>query len=345
MKKISACLIAESLLTFSALPSQAEKYELNFQSAYAPAHTIQKNVLAPWCDEVSAKHQDLKVVLFALGSILEPKEVQDGLVNGMLDMSSMALTMDGKKYPTSFLANLPLLFESSQMGTQFGWRLYDEVPEYKADVEKCGHLLSIWAPAPFAFFSAKSPIYSPDDLKGKRVLIALPSDAEPMKALGAVPVLVTPGDMYVGLQRGMGEVAYTAWPMANSLHLGEVCKYATLCPFGSGLMPLGLSNLTMKHLPGDVLKVLEENAGRALSDQVAAALDEDTKNVQSRFKEAGCELIVPNDEQRAAFEAKAKELVNTYWIPYMESLGVKNAKELIAKAYAISAEVRASYNK
>ncbi|MBO4317015.1 MAG: TRAP transporter substrate-binding protein DctP [Mailhella sp.] len=344
MKKLSLSLLAAALLFLGAGTSHAEKYELNFQAAYAPAHTVYKNVLTPWCEEVSAQHPDLKVLLFAQGAILEPKEVQDGLVNGMLDMSVMNCTFDAKKYPASFLGNLPMLYDSSAMGTEFGWRLYNELPEYKDTLEKCAHVFCMWAPATTGFFSAKSPIHTPDDLKGKRVLVMLPSDVEVIKVLGGIPVLVAPGDIYVGLQRGMGELTYTAWPMANGLRLDEVCKYVTLCPFAASLMPHGISHMTANNLPKDVLQVILDNSGTKLSDKVSKALDEDVANVQARFRAAGCELIELNAEQLAAFQDKAKALVESYWIPFLESIGLKNAKELVAKTYAIADEVRAAHS-
>ena len=345
MKKRFIPFLAAALLALGANTSQAEKYELNYQTPYSPAHTIQKNVMVPWCDEVSAKHPDLKIVLYATGAILESKEVQDGLTNGMLDMASFFPTMDPKKYPASMLGNLPMISDNSTMGTSVAWRLMEEVPEYKADLEKCADVLTIWAPASTGFFSVKDPIRSPEDLKGKRILTNMPADVPSIKALGGIPVVVTPGDVYVGLQRGMGEAIYTAWPMANGLRLDEVCKYATACPFASSFLPMGISKMTAENLPKDILGILKENTGKYLSGKVSEALDQDVEGVKKRFKDAGVEIIELTPESLEAFQSIAKGLVDSYWIPYLESIGLQNAKELVAKTYAISDEVRASLAK
>ena len=277
-------------------------------------------------------------------AILESKELADGLKNGMVDFTMPNLTFDAKQYPAAFLGNLPMLYDNSKMGTAFAYKLVAGVPEYADAIKKCGHLISIWAPGTGAFFSVKTPVYTPADLAGKRVLVMVPSDVEPIKALGAVPVIVNPGDIYVGLQRGMGEICWTAWPMAGGLRLDEVCKYATNCAYASAVLQLCMSHMDVDNLPKDVVKVIEDSAGTALSDRISDALTADVENVKARFKAAGAEVIDLTPEQLAAFREKATQLVENYWIPFLEKNGLKNAKELVAKVYEISDANRAEFN-
>lgn len=340
MKRTITLLSAAILLLCTAQTSFAAKYELNMQSHYPPAHVSYRTVLTLWAQEVSAKNPDLNINLFANGAILESKEVQDGLINGMLDMAGWNPAMDPKAFPYAMLGQLPMLYNNSKEGTDLAWKMVEQIPEFKDSLDKGGLFLTIWGPATTGFFSVKTPVHTPADIKGKRVLIMMPSDSEAIKALGGIPVFVAPGDIYVGLQRGMGEMCYSAWPMANGMRLQEVCKYASDLPLQGSLLPVAMSKMVADHLPPEIVGIVTQSAGKDLAYRVSTSLDDDVVTCKERFLEAGGEIITLTEAEIAMFKASTQDLVKTYWIPYLKTLGIKNAEELVAKVYTLSNEVK-----
>lgn len=344
MKTICSSLLLASLAgLFLHAPACAASYELSFQSMYAPTHASNINVLVPWAESFAKlTNGDLVVNFYPSEAIVESRDAFNALKTGMLDMGYWAPTRQPKSFPYSMLCQLPLLVHGPTHSLNTYWKMYEEIPEFKRDLDSAGPLLSLWGPAPTALFSVKAPIRTPADIHGKRILTILPNDTELIKAIGGVPVYVAPGDVYVGLQRGMGEAYYCALPYASGQRIMEVTKYVTILPLSGGLMPISINQMIYDMLPEKYRTLIMEQSGRALAEAVCQSLEDDIGKSIERFSQAGAEIIYLSEAEMAPFRQKIETLIDSYWIPLFKEYGVKDPERLIEQSYAISNSVLAA---
>ena len=321
-------------------PYTAAAMELNFQDIYAPSQTQTIEIIKPWAESFAEKTGGaFSVHHFPVSSVVEMSEARSAVMSGMLDMGIWAASQQPKESPYAYLANLPFVLKSAQHGTELIWKMYEEFPEFKKDIDDVGELLAMWVGASFGFCSIGNPVVTPADLKGKRVLTLVPGDSKTIEAWDGIPVYVTPSDAYVGLQRGMGEVCFTAMPYMKGLRLMEVAKNVTEMPVSQSIMALSVNHDVWNDLDDEQRRLLKESTGKAFSMQVAASLDKDIDIVNQLFREHGGEVIDLSPEQREVFADAATSLIDLktgYWVEHLTDCGVPDAAVWMKKVYELS---------
>lgn len=331
-------------LAFTCLPRAASAaMELNLQDVYAPSQTQSLDIIKPWADSFAEKTGGAFTVHhFPVGSVVELSEVRTAVKSGMLDMGIWFPAQQPRESPYAYLANLPFLYKSSRHGTELIWRMYEEFPEFRKDLDDVGELLAMWVGASFGFCSIGEPVAAPDDLRGKRVLVLMPGESKTVEALGGTPVFVTPSDAYVGLQRGMGEICFTAMPYMKGLRLMEVAKSVTEMPVSQSLMALSVNREVWNELNDEQRRLLKESTGREFSLRVAASLDRDIDIVNQLFRDQGGEVISLSPDQQKVFADAATSLIDPvsgYWAGHLTDCGIPDAAAWMKKAYALAESI------
>ena len=236
--------------------------------------------------------------------------------------------------------NLPFLTKNSRHGTAVLNTMYESLPEYKQDTDNVGVPLAMWSSASFGISSVNIPVRSPADIKGRRVLITGASDSVAIEAWGGIPVFVTPSDVYVGLQRGMGEMYYTAIPYQKGLRVMEVAKYITPLPSTANQMVLSINRDLYEDLSDEQKQLLHSETGRALSERIAENLDADVENSLKLFEEAGAQVVNLSPEELEAFLDGLRTSIDGYWVENLKEVGIKgDTKAWINKYYEIAESV------
>lgn len=341
--RISSRLLTLGVATLLVPGAAFAATELTMQDIYAPAQTQTVEIIKPWTEAFAKKTGGaFSVHHFPVSSVVEITEAQSAIKSGMLDMGVWAPSQQPKNSGYAYLLNLPFAFKSSRHGTELAWQMYETYPEVKKDVDNTGELLAMWVGASFGFCSIKEPVVSPANIKGKRVLTLVPGDSKTIEAWGGIPVYVTPSDAYVGLQRGMGEICFTALPYMKGLRLMEVAKSVTEMPVSQSLMILSVNRDVWNSLSAEEKAMLKEGMGRDFSMRIAASLDEDIAEVNKLFTENKGEAIILTPEQRKVFADSAESLINQtngYWVGHLKDCGVKDAAGWMKKVYAMSESI------
>lgn len=335
-----SCLLTLCFAT-ALMPSAAHAaMELNMQDIYAPAQTQSIQIIKPWTESFAEKTGGSLIVHhFPISAVVEIAEARTAVKSGMLDMGMWAPAMQPKENPYTYVLNIPFIFKSSRHGTALVWNAYETFPEIKKEIDDAGELLAMWVSASYGFSSINAPVVAPSDIKGKRVLILVPGDSKMIEAWGGVPVFVTPSDAYVGLQRGMGEVCYTALPFKKGLRLMEVTKSVTEMPVSHTLMVLSVNRDVWNELSDAEKAMLKEGMGKDFSQRVATSLDGDVLEVKQLYRENKGDIIDLSPEQRKAFvdaSTSMTNLTNGYWVKHLADNGVKDAAEWMKKMQALS---------
>jgi TRAP-type C4-dicarboxylate transport system substrate-binding protein len=125
-------------------------------------------------------------------------------------------------FPLWEMFHYPIRCKSSETLARFQIKMYEKGYFNKefANV-KVTALFNIGS---YLLFSNK-PISSVDDLKGVKIRTIGEGWVEVCKAIGAVPVSLPTGEMYLALQKGIVDAVANVWDASHVFKLNEVSKY------------------------------------------------------------------------------------------------------------------------
>ncbi len=294
-------LVAGLLAVALAMPltTQAAEYSLTMQTN-SPEASMVTIVLKEWAKTIEEKSQGrVSIKLVSNSAITRLEGSYKGVEAGAVDISTFSphFVMNDLPYAN---AAYPCASRDAVHGTKFLWKLYNEQEEMRKDLEKV-EVLAMWATDRDCFLSIKEPLLKPESFKGKRLMImAAGPNADTMAGMGATPVQVGVGEVYVGLQRGMGEGLLASVPMIRSLKLNEVIKYVVVFPVQGSTSYLAMNKDLFNDLPQDLQAIFKENSGEAFSTKIAQmAFDASNKDLEQCAAE-GIQIIYPTEEEAEA---------------------------------------------
>jgi len=332
--------LATLALTLMVQGAFAAPLEMSFQSVWNPAQRQNADALEPWAKSFEERTDgDMKVNLFYVGGLVETNSVAEAVRSGMLDMTAWNV-LDYNQHPYMYMFALPYLTESPDHGMRIWQKLIEEVPGFKEDLNEPGVFLSSGVSAPWAIASLNIPVRSPADMKGKRVLSIAGVFGDYIEAWGGIPVSVTMGDVYTGLQRGMGEMFICGISCVKGSRVHEFAKYITLPGMTSAsVFPYNINKDLYEDMTDEqraILHELSDPLGQAVVDSFNVDFDVSVME----FKAAGVEVIIPTPEEQLVFQNAAKDTIETLWIPRMKEAGIKDPAKVIEQYYEIAESVR-----
>lgn len=163
--------------------------------------------------------------------------------------------------------------------------IYDEIHR---KLLNAAYLGALGSQNPFQLYTIKK-ISAPDQIKGLRIRTSA-MYIDFLKALGANPVAIKPGDVYQALERGV--VDGVMWPLDSIRPWGwhEVVKFVTGPPFYKVSHPLIMNADKWDGLPKHIQQVLME-ALRLEVIAIDARTVEDIGNEYMEMKKAGMQVV------------------------------------------------------
>ena len=229
---IASVAVCLSLFLIPCHSTEAsEQIELKFQSSYSPTQVQTTQVLDPWITKVKElSGGSINIKTFPMDSIVKIAQSHHAIQEGLLDLA-LCGDLAPKEGPYTMLFGLPGAVKGPRHGSFYWDKVYSTVPEFKQEIDRYGLPVCFFSAAQCVIASVNSPIRTPSDLKGKRVLFNMPADSKMIEAWGGIPVIVSPPDTYVGLQRGMGECIYIPISLIKRTHIMELIKYETIARY------------------------------------------------------------------------------------------------------------------
>ena len=336
---ISLALAVALLLPHPGVAAASDKvYEFSYQSLFPGApHVLNRVLYKEWIEEVKKRSNNRLIINFFLsGAIVSRGEATPALINGVLDIAGVSAADNDTLFPNSLPFTIPHIARDVIHGQRNNWKAYTTIPEIKAEWDDRMKVLAVWASDRGALFSIKGPILTPADLAGKRVLVTSGGHVDQVNAWGGAPVRVTANDVYMSLQRGMGDVFFGNLPMITSLKLMEVAKDVTIFPANTNFQVIGMNWDAWNELPPDLQKILEDTTGEAFSRAAAELLYEHANADLAVAKAAGVTIHNLTDAQYQAFLTLEREPVLNAWIRNLKRLGNPDPEAAIARAFKMS---------
>lgn len=138
-------------------------------------------------------------------------------------------------------------------------------------------------------FGLTKPVNTLEDFKGMGIR-GNPTTIQIVKALGANPVSMSPGDVYTALERGVVQAHITPPLMLRTLGLVKVTKYLLFPQFFDCPNVLIMNLDTWKKLPKHLQEILTEQADQH-SRRMVAFNENFEKNELEFFKTQGMKFI------------------------------------------------------
>jgi len=234
-------------------PAQAQ-IKLSYAN-FPPAPTFPCVQMERWKTEVEKRtNGKVKVDTYPGSTLLNPKNMFDGVIAGTADIGCLATSYQPGAFPVVEAIDLPIGWPSATVASVSVW---DLVEKYKPKELEKVKVITMFTCPPANIMSMK-PILSLGDIKGYE-LRASGTGAKILEILGAAPVAMPQSDVPEALQKGVikGNV--------SSLEVMKDFKYAEYCHYVTSNVNLFVVSFAVvmnqakwNSLPDDVKKVIDD---------------------------------------------------------------------------------------
>lgn len=264
----------------------------------------------------------IEIQIYPSGQLHNDKSINDAIMTGGVDMGLNSAAMWSSVIPAMEIFDVPFLFPSydrvkKALDSGVGEKLSKEM-------EKKGAKALIWADYGFVqFANSKRPLTKPEDFKGLKLRGYGELPSQTIKALGAAPVTMGAGEVYMALQRSTIDGQTSGTTAMYDRKMYEVTKYLTMTNHAFPEFLLAVNLKFWSGLSPDQQKIIQ-----AAADEVRDAIRAETKNEDEKalkfLKEKGMEVYVVPESEISTWQ-KATEPVQTIFIQRAGAIG----KELI----------------
>ncbi len=330
------------LLTLAIACSRSAGITLNYSDHDPLGGMRTQFVKDVWLPEIFAQSGgEIRVRDFWGGALLSSKEILKGIGDGVTDIG---MVFPGH-YPRQLVAHSVFsLFPRGPTGFAdmiwFYRKVYDEVPAFEAELRKANVMpLLITAGLPGAF-SSTSALENLDDIKGGRWRAGGKWPLRYLANIGAVPVAVPWGDIYMALQTGTLDGTFANYDGLRMMKLDEAAPNLLVSKELWYALPfLHLVNARkFERLPAGSRQALLRAAAVA-EQKFAVTYDAAFESIRAEQLAAGFTVTDMSPGDLAKWEnSEALVSLQSEWVSEAEAAGLANAAEIMEKIRAIHRE-------
>ncbi len=289
----------------------ADVINLRFATQWPEPSPVFKTLHKPILDEIEQKSNGrIKFTVFSGSALGPPEQMYDAARTGKVDIANASPAYTPGRFPMTEIFSMPGAFsdptdmKAEEMVLAVGDRIVSK--EY-VGVEP----LAYWQSANFYLFTANKQVKTLEDLKGLKIRQPGGILASALEALGAVPINMVMGDMYVALQTGVIEGGAFGAPAAVSFKLSEVLKYWTKYNLGYAIQLFVANPDSWKNIPADLKPIIKDAFRTAGKYEITMPLKDDPVVEQALLKRGGAIYTLP-PEEAARWTSALKPIVGKW---------------------------------
>lgn len=329
MKKIiwlSCALMISTVLLLGSGPALAQsesKLHLKFSTWHPPASREVTTVWTPMLEELKKRSNGrITYTMYAGAALGKGPEHFDIVKKGLSDMGYFTATWTPGRFPLTDVLSMAAWVDGKDLATDIGNAMYDKALKKEFEDVKVLELNGCIQ----AFVWTTKPIRSLADLKGKKLRSPGGLQTTYIKALGAEPVFIPLGDVYMAMDTGTIDGLVTCPPLVLAFKLFEVAKHGVKATFGCVSEGVIMNKKTWDKTPPDLQKIIMEVVGNPFA--TTHGLDKKTyAKMMEEIKAKGVTIYdLPPEEEAKWF--KAFQEATRQWVAEMEKKGLP-AKEAV----------------
>ncbi len=329
MRKVFWLFCALSVLSiplFWSGPAMAEggsKLHLKFSTWHPPASREVTTVWTPMLEELKKRSNGrITYTMYAGGALGKGPEHFDIVKKGLSDMGYFTATWTPGRFPLTDVLSMATWVDGKDLATNIGNKMGEKILDKEFPGVKVLELNGCIQ----AFLWTTKPVKTIDDLKGLKIRSPGGMQTAYIKALGAEPVFMPLGDVYMALDTGTIDGLVTCPPLVLAFKLYEVAKYGVKATFGCVSEGVVMNKKTWDKTPPDLQKIIMDVVGNPFA--TTHGLDKKTYAQMIKDLEAkGVTIYDLPDKQEAQWFKKFQDCTRA-WAAEMEKKGLK-AKEAV----------------
>lgn len=282
----------------------AEKVTLKLAHNLPTAHPLAKG-MESFEKKVAEKSKGMMAIaIYPSGQLYNDKSMNDAIMSGGIDMGLNTVGRWSSVIPAMEVFDVPFLFPSyEKVDKAIDGGLGDKLG---AEMKKKGVRPIIWADYGFVqFANSKKAITKPADFDGLKLRGYGEMPSETIKALGAAPVTMGSGEVYMAIQRGVVDGQTSGTTAMYDRKMYEVTKYLTVTNHAYPEFILAMNDKAFQKLSPEQQKILMSAANEVRDDLRKSAKAEDLNALQ-KLKEKGMEVYVVPEADLVQWRAATK---------------------------------------
>ena len=311
---LAATLLAAGPLGAARAQAPVQTMELKVSHYLPPNHTVQK-VLEDWAAECDARSGGRLKLRIYPASQLGPVQRQFDLArNGQADMAVGLTGATPGRYPMTELASLPFVEpKAGDTSAVMSRRLTELAPRYLQPEFAGLRLLWVGVQPLSSFFTARREVDAVSALRGLKMRFQGEQHAKVLRALGAVPLQVPPGEIADGMAKGVIDGAVFNYEAAESFGLMSVTRHVMEPPFFTATLVLVMNQAKYDALPPDLRAILDDTTGPGAAEKLGVRWDAAQQHGRDAMLAAKVDLntlpLAEMDKLRTALQPLVAEAV------------------------------------
>ncbi len=254
----------------------------------------------------------MKIEIYPVNQLFSDKDLPKALPSGAVDMAQVNMAMWAGLVPSLAVQEMPFFYKDRDhffraMISPGVRKVLDK------DFENKGVKILFWMDYGYSALIGKKPLRTLEEIKGKRIRVFGEISSEFLKALGAAPVFLSVGEVYLALQRGTIDGVLTSTCSVDERKFFEVAKHFTVIKIGEFQnQPAVLVNLKKyQELPPDLQKLVIDASKEAQDWGLDASL-KDTDQCLDNVKKKGMEIYYPTEQEKKRWAEATKGIMANY---------------------------------
>lgn len=316
-----AVLVLSGLFTIQPV-SASDTYNIRFSTWHVPAGADVQKLWIPMLEEMKKRSNGrLTYTMYAGGALGSGPDHYDIVKTGLSDMGYATLSWTPGRFPLTDVLSSPVVCPSKAKASIAGMAMYERIlkPEFKGikvlHINNCV-MAHLWT---------TKKVKSLEDLKGLKIRSPGGLQTRAIEALGATPVFMPLGDVYLSMETGVIDGVVTCPALVKAFKLYEVAKYGVPTSFGCVSEGLFVNELFFKRLPDDLKKIVEEVGAHAY--QIAGIFDAHWYKGTMEDISAKVDVETLSADEQARWDKKLSHMLLA-WAEEMEAKGLM-AKEAL----------------
>jgi TRAP-type C4-dicarboxylate transport system substrate-binding protein len=238
-----------------ALPPSATSQTITLKYAnFPPSTTFPCVQMERWKTEVEKKTAGkVAVQTFPGSTLLNPKNMFEGVVSGTADIGCLAMSYQPGRFPLSEAIDQPVGFSSARAASL---ALYDLIEKYSPKEFDQVKIITLFTCPPANLMTIK-PVKSLKDLKGIELRVG-GTQADIIKNLGGIPVAMPQSDTPEALQKGTVKGHVSSMEVLKDFNYAAYTANATIVNLWVVTFSVVMNKDKWNSLPADLKKVIDD---------------------------------------------------------------------------------------
>lgn len=242
--------------------------------------------------------------------VRSPAKQVEAILNGIQDASFISSAYTPQRFPEVPAVTFPYVVRDGLEGSFALWRMYEK--GMLAGFHDL-YLAGIFA-NDHAGIHVTKEIKSIDEVRGLKIRISGPDEANFLRLLGAVPVGMRINAGAQAMHRGVVDGTFNAWAATAAFRMTPLVKTFIDEPLGVRVLMVVLSRSAVGKLSAKSRKALDAESGLKFSMLVAKVLDDIGQRVRKQARANPKQNVITLDDAAARkLKARSQPLIDE-WI-------------------------------